>query len=182
MDPLASKKRPGGDIESPFASLRKAPKSAAPAANPYQTQPAPVSEPEITAEELALIEKNRLDAMAKRAAYEAQQAQKVTSTAMAVDAPPSPASPKKEQLLLQEFWCEHSYQRNSIWKDHIILPKSSPKLNPCLSTGACRHCPYSCPQTIYIGPSSQTSASSAGDAHKELRFAATLVAFENVLI
>jgi hypothetical protein len=55
MDPVTSKKRPGGALESPFASIRKSPKPAAPAANPYQTQASVPQEPELTADELAKV-------------------------------------------------------------------------------------------------------------------------------
>lgn len=55
MDPMSPKKRPGGDIESPFALSRKVPKSTASAASPYAAPVPTASEDVLSEAEIALV-------------------------------------------------------------------------------------------------------------------------------
>lgn len=55
MDPLSQKKRPGGDIESPFAAIRKSPKPALTTATPYASQVLPGGNEELSPDDKAKV-------------------------------------------------------------------------------------------------------------------------------
>ena len=55
MDPFNLKKRPGGAIDSSFATIRKSPKASPDSTTPYSAPPPLSGESPLTAEEIAMV-------------------------------------------------------------------------------------------------------------------------------
>lgn len=55
MDPLSPKKRLGGDIESPFAEIRKSPKASASATSPYSVPAVSDDDDVLTEEQIEMV-------------------------------------------------------------------------------------------------------------------------------